>query len=86
MIIKTYNGFSCPTHGSITLPIEVGNKCLDVTFLFIPTFGQFQVRLGLPWLTFMKAISSPIHKRLKFPHNGDIITTNHSLRKPLVGH
>lgn len=32
-MVKMYDGFSCLTIGSITLPIEVATKFLDVTFL-----------------------------------------------------
>lgn len=40
---------------------------------------QFFVKLGHPYLSSMKAIPSTIHKLFKFPHNGHIITINHSL-------
>lgn len=85
VIIKTHDGFTCPTHNYITLPIDVGKKYVDVTFEVIPTFDQFQVRLGLPWLTSMKAIASPIHKCLKLPC-AKIIMINHIIYKPLASH
>lgn len=55
---------------------------MDVNFVIIPSSEQFHVKLGYPWLSYMKAISSPILKCLKFPHNGEIITVNHSLFHP----
>lgn len=84
VMIKVHDGFICPTIGSIPLPIEVGTKCLDVTFAISPTSDQFRVKLGHPWLNSMKAIASTIHKCLKFPHNGCIMTINHSLCKPFA--
>lgn len=36
-MIKLYDVFIFPTIGSITLPIQVGTKFLDVTFDIIPT-------------------------------------------------
>ncbi|GLJ18154.1 hypothetical protein SUGI_0320750 [Cryptomeria japonica] len=82
VIVKLFDAFSSPAIGSITLPIEVHNKSLDVKFAIIPSSEQFCVKLGYPWLSSMKAIASPIHKCLKFPHNGEVVTVNHSLFKP----
>lgn len=76
--------FFCPTIGSITLPVEVGTKCLDITFTIIPISDQFHVKLGHSWLSSMKAIPSTIYKCLKFPHNGIIIMINHSLYQPTM--
>lgn len=78
-MVKVYDGFSCPTIGSITLPVEVGTKCLVVTFVIIPTLDQSRVTWGHPWFSSMKAILSTIHKCLRFPHNCTIITINHNL-------
>lgn len=82
MVLKLFDAFSSPAIGSITLPIEVHNKSLDVDFAIIPSSEQFRVKLGYPWLSSMKAIASSIHKCLKFPHNGEVVTVNHSLFKP----
>lgn len=48
VMVKAYDGFYCPTIGSITLPIEVGTKCLDVTFTIISTLDQFHMMWGHP--------------------------------------
>ncbi|GLJ19066.1 hypothetical protein SUGI_0342280 [Cryptomeria japonica] len=82
VVVKLFDAFSSPAIGSITLPIEVHNKSLDVNFSIIPSSEQFRVKLGYPWLSSMKAITSPTHKCLKFPHNGEVVTVNHSLFKP----
>lgn len=37
VVLSVYDGFSCPTIGSITLPVEFGTKSLDVIFSIIPT-------------------------------------------------
>ena len=52
---------------------------MNTTFVVVPTFYQFQVKLGLPWLNSMHAISSPIHKCLKFVYDDEVKTINHSL-------
>lgn len=58
-------------------------KSIDVNFIIIPSSNKFYVKLGYPWLSSMKAIPSPIHKCLKFPHNGETIIINHSLFRPI---
>ena len=75
---KTCNGFlSCPL-GYILLPIKHYGKMVDITLIFIPTSYKFQVNLGTPWLYYMKAMDSPIHRCLKVPHDGRIKYINHS--------
>lgn len=83
MVVKLFDGFSCPDIGSITFPIKVHTKFMNVNSSIIPSSKQFCVKLGYPWISSMKAIASPIHKCLKFPHNGEIITVNHSLFQPI---
>lgn len=74
-----YDGFSFPTIGCNTLPVEVGTKSLNVTFPIIHPSNQFNVKLRHPWLSSMKAIASTIHKCLEFPHNDTIIMINNSI-------
>lgn len=84
VMANVYDGFSCPTIGLISLLIEVGSKCLEITFSIIPTSNMFHVKLEHHWLSSMKVIPYTIHKRFKFPHNGIITTINHSLCKPMM--
>lgn len=37
VVIKVHDGFTCLIIGFITLLVEVGTKCLDVTFVIVPT-------------------------------------------------
>lgn len=48
VMVKVYDGFSCPTIGPINLYIEVGTKSLDVNLVVIPTFNQLHWKLGHP--------------------------------------
>lgn len=55
---------------------------MNTTFVVIPTSDQFQVKLGLPWLTAMHVVASPIHKCIKFIHDDEVKIINHSLYQP----
>lgn len=74
VMIKVHDDFIFPTISSITLPIEVGTTFLDATFTIIPTSNQFHVKLKHQWLHSIKVVPSTIHKFLKFPRDGCIIT------------
>lgn len=37
-----------------------------------------------PYLSSMKEITSTVHKYFKFPHNGEVITINHSMYQPRI--
>ena len=80
--IQTCNGFLYPLQGSISLFVQLCGKVVNSTFVISPTFDQFQMRLGLPWLTTMQAIASPINQCIKFPYDGDIKMINHSIYHP----
>ena len=80
--IQTCNGFLYFPHGSITLKVTLLGKSIFTNFVFTPTSNQFQVKLVIPWITSIQFRSSPIHKCLKFPHDGNIININNSLYKP----
>lgn len=83
-MVKVYDGFYFPTIGSITLHVEVGSKCLDVTFSIIPTLNQFCVKLRHPWNSSVNVIPSIIYKCLKFPNNDTIIAINNSIYQPIA--
>ena len=59
--MQTCKGFLYPPQGSISLSVEVCGKVVNSTLIVIPTFDQFQVKLGLPWLTSIQDIAFPFH-------------------------
>lgn len=70
--IQTCNDFLYHPQGSITLLVTLSRKAIYTKFFVIPTSNQFQVKFGISWISFMQHIDSPIHKCLKFPHNGEV--------------
>ena len=64
--IQNCNGFIYLSFSSIDLLVKLCGNIVKTTFVFVSNSDQFQVKLGLPWLNAMHAISSPIHKYLKF--------------------
>lgn len=76
------NGFPYHPHGYISLLVELFCKVVDTTFIIVHTFNQFQVKLGIPWLSSMQVVASPFHKCLNFPHYSEIKNINHILYHP----
>lgn len=75
--INMHNGFSFPTIGLNTLPLQIGPTTLDVTFTIIPQSDQFLLRLVHPWLHSMKIFPSIIHKCLNFSFEKEIFIVHH---------
>lgn len=80
--IQTWNGFLYHPQGNIKFHVTLSGKVVFTTFIVIPTSDQLQVKLGIPWLSSMQVVASPIHKYLKFTWDTNIININHSLYKP----
>lgn len=51
--IQNFNNYLYHPQGSIILPITLSGKVVYTNFDVIPTFDQFQVKLGIPWLSSM---------------------------------
>lgn len=51
--IQTCNGFLYHPHGNITLKVTLLWKFDFTNFVVIPTSDQFQVKIGISWLSYM---------------------------------
>jgi hypothetical protein len=69
-------------HGYIYFPIDFSGKVVNCTFVVIPTYDQFKVKLDLTWMNAMQYFSSPIYQCIIFPYDGKIKKIKYSLHHP----
>ena len=55
---------------------------MNTTLFVVPTSRQFQIKLGLVWLSSMRFVALPSHKCFKFFYDEEVKIVNHSLYHP----
>ena len=53
--------------GQISLPVDMEGKGVIVTFIVVRSFSPYTAILRRPWIHAMKAVSSTLHVKVKFP-------------------
>ena len=53
--------------GQISLPVIIGGKEVAVTFTIVSSFFPYMAILGRPWIHLMRAVSSTLYVKIKFP-------------------
>ena len=58
--------------GQIRLPVQVGSKVVEVDFIVVDVYSPYTAIVDKPWLYALKAVSSTLHLKVKYP-SGDQI-------------
>lgn len=53
--------------GMIRLPIQAGDKEVQVNFIVVEAYSPYTTILTRPWLHAMGVVSSTLHLKVKFP-------------------
>ncbi|XP_023897700.1 uncharacterized protein LOC112009600 [Quercus suber] len=56
----------------IRLPVQAGSEVVEVRFTVVDTYSPYMATVGRPWLHVLRAISSTLHQKVKYP-SGDRI-------------
>ena len=72
--VQTYDSTRREVLGTLTLDLQIGPITFSALFkvLRIPTF--FNLLLGRPWIHRAEVIPSSLHQKVKFIHEGKVIT------------
>nr|XP_023885519.1 uncharacterized protein LOC111997636 [Quercus suber] len=62
-----FNGKVVVPEGQISLPMNMGGKEVVVKFIVVASFSPYTAILGRPWIHVMRAVSSTLHVKVKFP-------------------
>ncbi|KAJ4838762.1 hypothetical protein Tsubulata_007795 [Turnera subulata] len=73
-IVCTYDNTKREVLGTITLEVNFGPVAFPIEFQVLDIASSFNLLLGRAWLHQAKAVPSTLHRMVKFPHSGGIVT------------
>ena len=56
--------------GQITLPTQVDSKVVEVDFIVVDAYSPYTAIMARPWLHALRAVSSTLHQKVKYPSRG----------------
>ena len=59
--------------GLIRLPVQAGTDVVEVDFIVINVFSPYTTIMGRLWLHTLKAVSSTLHQKVKYPSGGQVL-------------
>ena len=72
--VRAYDSIRREVMGPLTLELMIGPVIFQVLFLILRIPVSFNVLLGHPWIHSVGAIPSSLHLKVKFIHDGQVIT------------
>ncbi|XP_077239680.1 uncharacterized protein LOC143880570 [Tasmannia lanceolata] len=72
--ILAYDGTQRDVIGTLATEIQIGGEDFDIEFQVLDIKASFLLLLGRPWLHKVGVIPSTLHQKLKFVHNGRVVT------------
>ena len=67
MPLVSFDGRVVIPEGQISLPINMKDKEVMVTFIVVYSFSPYTAILGRPWIHAMGVVPSTLHVKVKFP-------------------
>ena len=58
--------------GQIRLPVQTGSEMVEVDFIVVDAYSPYTAIVARPWLHTLRAISSTLHQKIKYPSEGQI--------------
>lgn len=82
-----FNGRLVIPREMIRLPVQVGDKEVQVNFIMVEAYSPYMAILSKPWLHSMGAVSSTLHLKVKYPTQvrvGELVGSQATARQCLV--
>ena len=73
-IVKAYDGTQRTILGTLSTHVMIGPVIYSILFQVLRIQSSFNLLLGRPWIHEAGAIPSSLHQKVKFIHEGRIIT------------
>ena len=54
----------------IRLSVQVGSKVVEVDFIVVDAYSPYTAIVARPWLHALRAVSSTLHLKVKYPSGG----------------
>ena len=58
--------------GQIRLPVQTGSETVEVDFIVVDAYSPYTAIVARPWLHTLRAVSSTLHQKIKYPSGGQI--------------
>ena len=85
IIVRAFDGSKRMVHGEVDLPIKVGSHIFNSTFYIMDIRPAYSYFLGRTWIQGAGAVTSTLHKKLKYPVKGKIVVV-HGEEEHMVSH
>ena len=56
--------------GQIRLPVQTGSETVEVDFIVVDAYSSYTAIVAKPWLYTLRAVSSTVHQKIKYPSGG----------------
>ncbi|XP_050277973.1 uncharacterized protein LOC126719470 [Quercus robur] len=71
--LVSFEGRMVALKGLIRLPVQAGTDVVEVDFIVVDVFSPYTAIMGKPWLHTLKAVSSTLHQKVKYPSGGQVL-------------
>ena len=85
IVVRAFDGSERMVHEEVDIPIKVGTQVFNSTFYVMDIRPSYSCLLGHPWIHNAGAVTSTLHKMLKYPVQGKIITV-HGEEEYMISH
>ncbi|XP_050259210.1 uncharacterized protein LOC126704236 [Quercus robur] len=71
--LVSFEGRLVTPKGLIRLPVQAGTDVVEVDFIVVDVFSPYTAIMGRPWLHTLKAVSSTLHQKVKYPSGDQVL-------------
>ena len=72
--MRAYDNSRREVLGTVTLELTIGPTIKNVKFRVLNIASCFNMLLGRPWIHDTEVVPSSVYQKVRFPHEGDIVT------------
>ena len=70
--LVSFEGKTVLPKDQIRLPIQTGSEIVEVDFTVVDSYSPYTTIVARPWLHALGAVSSTLHKKVKYPSKGQV--------------
>ena len=70
--LVSFEGKDIIPKGQIKLPLQTGSETVEVDFIVVDVYSPYTAIVARPWLHTLRAVSSTLHQKIKYPSEGQI--------------
>ena len=70
--LVSFEGKTVIPKGQIRLPIQTDLEIMEVDFIVVDSYSPYTAIVARPWLHALRAVSSTLHQKVKYPSHGQV--------------